>query len=68
MGLVGGRTFLAHGPSTKLHLAARVTADAVRDGSDAVYAIHAEHEGPNASAYFSLAIGRRVDLVITAAK
>lgn len=66
MGLIGGRTFLAHGPKTKLHVSARVTADAVRDGSDAVYAIHAEHEGQNASAYFSLAIGRRVDLAITA--
>ncbi len=65
MAFIGGRTFLARGPKTKLHVAARVTSDAVRDGSDAVYAIHAEHEGQNASAYFSLAIGRRVDLVIT---
>jgi hypothetical protein len=39
----------------------------VRDGSDAVYAIHAEHEGPKASAYFSLSMGRRIDLVITPA-
>jgi len=68
MAFIGGRTFLARGPTTKLHVAARVGSDAVRDGSDAVYAIHSEHEGQNASAYFSLAIGRRVDLVITATK
>jgi hypothetical protein len=68
MSLVGGRTFIARGAVTKLHVEARVTTDAVRDGSDAVYAVHSEHEGDTASAYFSLAIGRRVDLVITTIK
>ncbi len=65
MAFIGGRAFLARGRTTKLHVAARVGSDAVRDGSDAVYAIHSEHEAENASAYFSLAIGRRVDLAIT---
>jgi len=68
MAFIGGRAFVAHGAVTKLRLAARVSADAVRDGSDAVYAIHSEHDGPNASAYFSLASGRRIDLVITPVK
>ncbi len=64
MDLIGGRTFVAAGRITRLHVSARVTADAVRDGADAVYAIHSEHEGETASAYFSLSSGRRVDLVI----
>jgi hypothetical protein len=64
MALIGGRGFIARGAVTKLHVTASVTADAVRDGSDAVYAIHSEHEGDTASAYFSLSSGRRVDLVI----
>lgn len=68
MAFIGGRTFLARGPKTKLHVSARVSADATHDGSDAVYAIHSEHDAKNASAYFSLASGRRVDFVITAAK
>jgi len=65
---IGGRSFLARARVTKLHVQARVTADAVRDGTDAVYAIHSEHEGRTANAYFSLSSGRRVDLVITPAK
>lgn len=68
MAFIGGRTFLARGRTTRLHVSARVSTDATRDGDDAVYAIHSEHEGPNASAYFSLSIGRRVDLVITPAR
>jgi hypothetical protein len=68
MAFIGGRTFLAHEATTKLHVSARVTTDAVHDGGDAVYAIHAEHEGDHANAYFSLSSGRRIDLVITHAK
>ncbi|HEY1960029.1 MAG TPA: hypothetical protein VGH28_30680 [Polyangiaceae bacterium] len=68
MALVGGRAFVARGAVTKLRVAARVSPDAVRDGTDAVYAIHSEHEGDHALAFFSLASGRRVDLVITALK
>ena len=68
MAFIGGRSFVSRGAVTKLRLAARVSADAVRDGSDAVYAIHSEQEGDHASAFFSLASGRRVDLVITALK
>jgi hypothetical protein len=64
MSLIGSRTFIAKGAVTKLRISARVTADAVRDGTDAVYAIHSEHEGDTASAYFSLSSGRRIDLVI----
>ncbi len=64
MAFIGGRTFIARGAVTKLRVSARVTADAVRDGDDAVYAIHSEHDGPNASAYFSLSSGRRIDLVL----
>ncbi len=65
MAFIGGRTFLAHGRTTHLHVTARVSTDATRDGAEAVYAIHSEHDGPSASAYFSLSVGRRVDLVIT---
>jgi hypothetical protein len=68
MAFIGGRTFLAHGRTTRLHVSAHVTTDATRDGADAVYAIHSEHEGQSASAYFSLSVGRRVDLVITPAR
>jgi hypothetical protein len=68
MAFVGGRAFLARGPVTKLRLTARVSADAVRDGTDAVYAIHSEHEGDHASAFFSLTSGRRIDLTIRAVK
>jgi hypothetical protein len=64
MALVGGRAFLAHGAVTTLHVSARVSTDAVHDGNDSVYALHSEHEGKTASAYFSLSIGRRVDLVL----
>ena len=65
MALVGGRSFVARGAITKLRLASRVSPDAVRDGTDAVYAIHSEYEGDHGSAFFSLASGRRVDVVIT---
>ena len=68
MALVGGRSFVATGAVTKLHVEARVTTDAVREGTDAVYAIHSEHEGDRGSAYFSLSIGRRVDLAISTLK
>ena len=68
MAFIGARTFLAHGRTTRLQVTARVSTDATRDGADAVYAIHSEHEGQNASAYFSLSVGRRVDLVITPAR
>lgn len=68
MALVSGHAFVARGAVTKLRLAARVSADAVRDGTDAVYALHSEHEGDRASAFFSLSSGRRVDLTITALK
>jgi len=64
MALVGGRAFLAHGAVTKLKVSARVSTDAVRDGADSVYALHSEHEGKDASAYFSLSMGRRIDLVL----
>lgn len=64
MAFLGERPFVARGAVTRLHLTARVTADAVRDGSDAVYAIHSEHDGDHGSAFFSLASGRRVDLAI----
>jgi len=68
MAFIGGRSFLARARTTRLHVAARVSTDATRDGADAVYAIHSEHEGQSASAYFSLSVGRRVDLVITPAR
>lgn len=64
MALIGARSFVARGAVTKLRLSVRVSADAVRDGTDAVYAIHSEHEGDHASAFFSLSSGRRIDLVI----
>ncbi len=64
MAFIGSRTFLARSAVTKLRVTARVSTDAVRDGADAVYAIHSEHEGQRASAYFSLSSGRRIDLTI----
>lgn len=64
MALVGSRPFIATGPVTRLHVEARVSTDAVREGTDAVYALHSEHEGDEGKAYFSLSMGRRVDLVI----
>ena len=68
MAFIGSRTFLARAKTTRLHVSARVSTDATHDGSDAVYAIHSEHEGQSASAYFSLAMGRRIDLTITPAR
>jgi hypothetical protein len=68
MQLVGGRAFIARGAITRLKVEGRVTTDAVRDGPEAVYAIHSEHDGDKASAYFSLSTGRRIDLVLTVVK
>lgn len=61
--LIGGRAFVAHGKTTKLQLAASVSNDAVHDDTKSpVFAIGGSYTGSEGSAFFALAIGRRVDL------
>jgi hypothetical protein len=61
--LIGGRAFVAHGKTTKLHLVATVSNDAVHDESKSpVFAIGGSYTGNEGGAFFALAIGRRVDL------
>lgn len=61
--LVKGRPFVAKGRVTKLHLVASVSADAVHDGLHGdVFAIGGSFTGGEGSAFFALAIGRRIDV------
>jgi hypothetical protein len=65
--LIRGRTFTARAATTRLHVRGVVSADAVRNearGAD-VFAIGGSYAGRSGSAFFSLAIGRRVDVTIT---
>lgn len=65
--LVRGRTFTARRGTTRLHVVGVVTADAVRNearGGD-VFAIGGSYVKNSGSAFFSLAIGRRIDVTIT---
>lgn len=63
LALVKGRAFFARSRTTKLHLKASVSADTVRDGLHGeVFAIGGSLTGGEGSAFFALAIGRRIDL------
>lgn len=64
--LIKGRSFTAPGPTVRLHLAATVSPDQVHDGLHGdVFAIGGSFTGHTGSAFFALAVGRRVDLVVT---
>ena len=63
MALIKGRPFTAKGKTTRLHLSATVSADAVHDGLHGdVFAIGGSYAGGEGSAFFALAIGRRIDV------
>jgi outer membrane biosynthesis protein TonB len=63
LALIKGRPFVAKGKVTKLHLVASVSADAVHDGLHGdVFAIGGSFAGGEGSAFFALAIGRRIDV------
>lgn len=63
LALIKGRPFVAKGKVTKLHLVADVSADAVHDALHGnVFAIGGSFAGSEGSAFFALAIGRRIDL------
>jgi hypothetical protein len=61
MALIGGRTFVAGGAETRVRVAARIVSDEVHDGLHGdVFAIGAS----GTTAFFALAIGRRIDIDI----
>lgn len=63
LALVKGRAFVARGKKTRLHVTATVSADAVHDGLHGdVFAIGGSFAGGEGSAFFALAVGRRIDL------
>jgi hypothetical protein len=63
LALIKGRPFVAKGKVTKLHLVANVASDAVHDGLHGdVFAIGNSFAGGEGSAFFALAIGRRIDV------
>lgn len=63
LALIKGRPFVAKGKVTKLRLAAVVSADSVHDGLHGdVFAIGGSFTGGEGSAFFALAIGRRIDV------
>lgn len=65
--LVSSRLFTAQRRTIRLDLDARVTRDEVHDGLHGdVFALGATHTGARGSAFFALAIGRRIDLDVTA--
>lgn len=62
MALIGGRTFYANGAETRVRVTAKIVPDEVHDGLHGdVFAIGAS----GSSAFFALAIGRRIDVEIT---
>lgn len=65
--LVRGRTFTARKATTRLRVSAIVTADAVRNDSKSgdVYALGASYAKSSGTAFFSLAVGRRIDVTFT---
>ena len=66
MALIGRRAFTSHGRVTTLHLTSKVSKDEVHDGLHGeVFAIGASFTGAG-DAFFALAIGRRIDLHISA--
>lgn len=64
--LVRGRTFTARREVTRLRVTGSVSPDAVRNGAFGdVFAIGGSFSGRSGSAFFSLAVGRRIDVTIT---
>ena len=65
--LVRGRTFTARKATTRLRVSAVVTADAIRNDSKSgdVYALGASYAKSSGTAFFSLAVGRRIDVTFT---
>lgn len=63
MALIRGRPFVARGKTTKLLLSATISADTVHDGLHGdVFAIGGSFAQAEGSAFFALAIGRRIDV------
>ena len=61
--LIRTRPFTARGHTTKLHVTATVSSDAVHDGLHGdVFAIGGSFAGGEGNAFFALAVGRRIDL------
>jgi hypothetical protein len=67
--LIKGRTFIAVGKTTKIRVSARVSQDEVHDGLHGdVFAVGGSFSGGEGSAFFALNIGRRVDVIVKAAR
>lgn len=63
LSLIKSRPFVAKGRVTKLHLSATVSKDTVHDGLHGdVFAIGGSFAAGEGSAFFALAIGRRIDV------
>lgn len=63
LALIKGRAFVARAKVTTLHLVAVVNRDTVHDGLHGdVFAIGGSFSGAEGSAFFALAIGRRIDV------
>jgi hypothetical protein len=66
LALIHARAFTAGHPVTRLHVTARVTPDQVHDGLHGdVFAIGGSFDAWQGSAFFALAIGRRIDVKVT---
>lgn len=59
--LIKGRSFVALGRTTKLHVSARISPDETHDGH---YAVGGSYVGGEGNAFFALRTGRRVDVTI----
>jgi hypothetical protein len=67
--LLRSRAFTASGPVTRLRVVAKVAPDEVHDGLHGeVFAIGGSFEAAQGSAFFALAIGRRIDLQVQRAR
>jgi hypothetical protein len=67
LALIKGRPFVARARTTRLHVVATVSSDAVHDGLHGdVFAIGGSFAGSEGSAFFALAIGRRIDVTVRA--
>lgn len=63
LSLIKGRPFVAKAKTTKLHLSATISTDSIHDGLHGdVFAIGGSFAGGEGSAFFALAIGRRIDV------
>ncbi|WP_394848397.1 hypothetical protein LZC95_13165 [Pendulispora brunnea] len=64
--LIRARSFVATAAVTRLHIVSTVSPDATHDGLHGdVFAIGGSFAGREGSAFFALAMGRRIDLTIT---